>query len=89
MEPIVIIVGKDEKITKEMLEKYVKEAYEKGYDKGKSEGCGYVPIYYDRCYNCPYKHNWTPSITWTAGTGTDWCISGSNISTTTATGVEL
>lgn len=89
MEPIVIVVGKDEKITKEMLERYVKEAYEKGYEKGKADGYHTVPLCYDRCYNCPWKNNLT--YTWTA-TSTDALPNISyttGASTATAKGVEL
>lgn len=87
---IVYVDSKTKKVdlTKEQLEKLLKEEYDRGYKDGEKTN---PPItYYDCPYNywyCPYRRNTittTPTITWTATntdtTGTISCES-SNVMT--------
>ena len=55
-------------ITKEQLEKILKEAHDEGYEEGKKAGTiTYSGCPYGYTYWCPYKSNTTsPIITWTS-----------------------
>lgn len=89
---IVYVDSKTKKIdlTKEQLEKLLKEEYDRGYKDGEKTN---PPISYSCPYNywyCPYKGNiinTTPTITWTSTntdtTGTVFC-NDSNITLTSS-----
>lgn len=60
-------------ITREQLEKILKEAHDEGYEEGKKAGTinySSCPYYYGWCPYKPYSNTTTPSITWTSSNTT-------------------
>ena len=82
MKPIIIYIDKDDevKLSKKEFEKYIKEAYDQGYNCGYNDGRKYYwsPFYsgLTTCSNSNIDTNSTghtpdkyPSITWTCAQG--------------------